>query len=258
MKLKTKLTWGLGFLFAIIIALAFFCAYSVEKLADKANSILKDNYDSLVYSKNMFVSLDEMRTAISSSVFNSNENKKMTDYYAQLFESNKIEFEKNLKAEKNNITEIHEKEYVESLSGNYAVYLNLCARVKEGAGNASMYFNEIVPCYEKLKQSVININDLNMEAVERKSQMSKQQASKLIVHLCTIAVLCMMLAMVYFWYFPLYISTILEDLSNRMKQLLKKAGIASEIRTNDEAYIILESIKLLDEKLGGDAESAGK
>jgi hypothetical protein len=33
---------------------------------------------------------------------------------------------------------------------------------------------------------------------------------------------------------------------------LRKAGIASDIKTNDETYIILQSIKLLEKKLGLD------
>ncbi|HEY5139418.1 MAG TPA: hypothetical protein VIJ25_08920 [Methylococcales bacterium] len=250
MVLKTKLSLGLGFLFLIIFALAFFCAYHVEKLASKADNILKDNYNSIVYSKTMFSLLDDMRTAISSSIFNPSGDKKITDYYLQLFESSKIEFEKNLNAERNNITEIHEKEYVDTLTSNYALYLNLCAQIKKGSGSPSMYFNDVLPCYEKLKQSINNINDLNMQAVERKNQMTKQQATNVITSISAIATLCVMLAFGYFWYFPLYISTILSDLASRMTKLLKKMGIACDIKTNDEAYIILQSIKLLEKKLG--------
>jgi hypothetical protein len=32
--------------------------------------------------------------------------------------------------------------------------------------------------------------------------------------------------------------------------LLKKAGIASDIKTNDETYVILQGIKQLEKKLG--------
>lgn len=249
MILKTKLTLGLGFLFLIIFALAFFCAYYVEKLADDSQTILRDNYDSLVYSRGMIAAIDEMRTAIDSSIFNPNDNKKIADYYLQLFESNRIEFEKNLKAEKNNITEIHEQEYVNTLSGNYALFLNLCEQVKKGSSSTSMYFGEMLPCYEKLKQSINSIYDINMQAVVRKSLITKQQATNVIIYISTIAALCIMLAFGYFWYFPLYISTVISDIATRMRKLLHKTGAADDIKTDDEMYVILQSIQLLEKKL---------
>jgi hypothetical protein len=252
MVLKTKLSIGLGFLFAIIFALAFFCSYYVGKLSEEADSILKNNYDSIVYSKNMLSALDDIRTSISSTIFNPGDSKKLSDYYSHLFETGRIDFEKNLKAENNNITEILEKDYVDTLNRDYVVYMNICDKVKNGLGTTSMYFNEVLPCYEKLKQSILSINDLNMQAVVRKSLIAKQQSANVITYMSVTATLCIMLAFGYFWYFPFYISNTISYLSARMTELLRKAGIASDSKINDEAYIILQSINLLEKKLGLD------
>ena len=250
MVLKTKLSIGLGVLFAVIFALTFFCSYYVDKLSEEADSILKNNYDSIVYSKNMLSSLDDTRTSISSTIFNPGDSKKLSDYYSHLFETSRTDFEKNLKAENNNITEIHEKDYVDTLNRDYAVYMNLCDKVKNGLGTTSMYFNEVLPCYEKLKQSILSINDLNMEAVVRKNMITKQQSSNVKTYMSVTAALCIILAFGYFWYFPFYVSNAVSYLSKRITELLRKAGIASDIKTNDETYIILQSIKLLEKKLG--------
>jgi hypothetical protein len=67
------------------------------------------------------------------------------------------------------------------------------------------------------------------------------------------AALCLILAFGYFWYFPFYVSNTISYLSKRIAELLRKAGIVSDIKTNDEAYIILQSIKLLEKKLGIDS-----
>jgi hypothetical protein len=66
------------------------------------------------------------------------------------------------------------------------------------------------------------------------------------------ATLGVILAFGYFWYFPFYVSNAVSYLSKRITELLRKAGIASDIKTNDETYIILQSIKLLETKLGID------
>ena len=252
MVLKTKLSIGLGFLFAVIFALTFFCSYYVGKLSEEADSILKNNYDSIVYSKNMLSSLDDTRTSISSTIFNPGDNKKLSDYYSHLFETGRSDFEKNLKAENNNITEIHEKDYVDMLNRDYAVYMNLCDKIKNGSGTTSMYFNDFLPCYEKLKQSILSINDLNMEAVVRKNLITKQQSANIKIHMSVTAALCVILAFGYFWYFPFYVSNAVSYLAKRITKLLRKAGISSEIKTNDEVYIILQSINLLENKLGLD------
>jgi hypothetical protein len=250
MVLKTKLSLGLGFLFIIIFALAFFCSYYVQKLSFEAESILKDNYNSIVYSKNMLFALDDIKNSISSAIFNSSDNKKLSDYYSRLFESAQADFEKNLKAENNNITEIHEKEYVDTLNRDYVIYLALCNKIKSGLGTPSMYFNDVLPCYEQLKHSIHNINDLNMEAVVRKSRDTNRQSLNVKTYMSVTATLCIILAFGYFWYFPFYISHTISYLAKRITQLLQKAGIASDIKTDDEAYVILQSIKLLEKKLG--------
>jgi hypothetical protein len=69
--------------------------------------------------------------------------------------------------------------------------------------------------------------------------------------------LCLLLAFVYFWYFPFYISTTFSYLSNRMRDLLKKLGFESEIKTKDEALVILQAINLLENRFGVKREDKG-
>lgn len=250
MTLKTKITLGLGFLFLIIFTLAGFCSYYVGKLGLESDNILKDNYYSIVYSKNMLAALDDMRTSIDSTIYNASHKGRMSDYYLKLFESGRNIFEANLKAENNNITEIQEKEYVKTLNRDYEMYVKLCLQIKSGLGGSSLYPNDFLPAYEKLKQSINGIYDVNMQAVVRKNQQVKNDSARFISSMAIIGSLCILLALGYFWYFPVYISTTLSYLSNRMKDLLKNIGVTFDIQTNDEAYIILHAINLLETKLG--------
>lgn len=249
MTIKKKLSLGLGFLFLIIFVLAIFCSYYIGKISQEAGNILKDNYNSLVYSKNMVSALEDMRTAISSGIFNPAGNKKLSDYYVKLFEGARTEFEKNLKAENVNITEIHEKEYVDTLNIDYGLYSSLCLQIKNGSGSTVLYFNEFLPAHEKLRHSIGKINDVNMQTIVRKSQMTKRDSAKFISSMAVVGIFCLMLAFGYFWYFPFHISNSISYLAGRMKELLKKTGIALDIRTDDEAYIILQAINLLENKL---------
>jgi len=248
MTLKTKLILGLGFLFLIIFILVGFCSYYVGRLGQESEDILRANYDTLVYARNMLTGLDDMKTSIPLATPDIGSGEAISDYYMRLFESGRNSFEANLKLESGNITEIHEQEYVTKLSGEYDSFLKVCDQIKKGPTGKSVYINDFLPACERLKQSINAIYDLNMEAVVRKSQLAKFSSSKFINSMAVIGTICILLAFAYLWYFPFYISTTLGYLSERMRNLLKSRGIALDIKTNDETIVILHGINLLENK----------
>jgi two-component system, NtrC family, sensor histidine kinase KinB len=246
MTLNKKLTLGLGFLFIIIFTMEIFCSYYIQKLSRESENILRDNYNSIVYSKKMAIALDDMAMSVTFRLFNPHKGDNESGYYTHLFTSGKTEFEKNLKAEKSNITEMHEKDYAETLNMNYIVFVKLCAQIGRGRGGSEVYFSEFLPVYEKLKQTINSINDINMQAVVRKNQLAKRDSSSIIISMAIIGSICMILAFGYIWYFPFFISNSMSYLSNKMKDLLATLGIPYEIKTNDELHVILQSLNLIE------------
>ena len=249
MTLKKKLTLGLGFLFFLLFILMIFYSYYIGRVSQDAENILKDNYQSLVFSRNMIIALEDMRTAASSIVFNPADDKTASDFDLKLLESARVKFEDNLKSENANITEIHESEYVATINQGYVLYASLCRRISQGEGNRSLYFSDYQPAFEKLRHAINNINDVNMQAVERKSRIAKEDSTGIIRLMAVIGVFCLILAFGYFWYFPVYISGSIAYLSEKMKALLKKSGVILDVKTNDEAFIVLQGINLLENKL---------
>jgi hypothetical protein len=248
MSLRSKLTVGLGFLFIIIFAIAIYSSFQIEKLSKEASSILKDNYESLVYCKNMLFALDEMNATVGNRIFGSESNK-ATSYNSDLFGRSKSSFDSNLNAEKNNITEVHEGEYVVELSDNYARYLMLCIQINEKGGNSMEYLSDFLPAYFALRQSIDKTNDVNMQGVERKSQSTGHDADYMITSMAAIGAICILLAFFYFWYFPFFVSNTISYLTNKMKELLQKLGMKLDTKTGDEAFVLLQSINLLENAL---------
>jgi hypothetical protein len=249
MSLRSKLTIGLGFLFLIIFGLTIYSSYQIQKLSREANTILKDNYDSLVYCKNMLLALDDMSMTVNKRVFGLNPNK-ASGYDSQLFEGSRSTFESNQNAENHNITEVHEREYVGELNDDYRQFLNLCLKVNEKGANPPQYLSDFLPSYEKVRQTIVKINDLNMEAVERKSQSTRNDADAMIISMAVSGTICIMLAFFYFWYFPFYISNTFSYLAKKMKAFLQNVGVKIDTKTDDEAFVILHSIDLLENKFG--------
>jgi len=249
MSLKTKLTLGLGFLFLIIFGLAAYNSFNIQQLSREADRILKDNYDTLVYCKNMLVALDDMRTAVGARIPGANPDTAASA--AQLFRDSASMFGKNLAAEKGNITEVHENDYVLELEDSYNRYLGLSAAIVQNGGSASLYFNDFVPEYLSVREKVVQVNDLNMQAIERKNSVAHKDASTMILSIAAVGALCVLLAFLYFWYFPFYVSNTLSYLANKARELLRKSDIDVEIRTRDEALVLLQSITMLENRLTG-------
>ena len=53
MKVKNKLRLGFGFLFVVVIAFGVAALYSINRISESAEVILKDNYKSLDYVRGM-------------------------------------------------------------------------------------------------------------------------------------------------------------------------------------------------------------
>ena len=259
MTLKTKLLLGLGFLFLIIFSLVSVCSYYVGRLGQESQNILKDNYYSIVYSKDMLAGLDDMKTSTMSTFYAGRSSTSMSAYHARLFESGRQVFETNLKAENSNITEVHEKDYVDKLNQDYDSYLKLCLQMRSGKDGAVVNFDSFLSATERLKQSISAIYDVNMQAVVRKSQLTTRDSSRFINSMAIMGSICLLLAIGYFWYFPVYVSTTLNYLSERMKNLLKASGIAFDLQTKDEAFVLLHGIGLLENRLAAkEADGSGK
>jgi uncharacterized protein YqhQ len=93
-----------------------------------------------------------------------------------------------------------------------------------------------------------------MQAVERKNEISKQDSARIIVLMALFGVFSLILAFFYFSYFPSYVSRSLSRLSGRTRELLKKANITLDVRTDDEAQVLRRAIELLDDALAAVAE----
>jgi NtrC-family two-component system sensor histidine kinase KinB len=248
MSLRTKLTIGLAFLFMIIFALAIYSSLNIQRLSKDAESIIKDNYDSLVYCKNMLLALEDMRTTVSSKVM-AGSAAQMSYYDSRLFETSRATFELNLRKEQGNITEVHEAGYVNELNNDYRLFLNLGMQINREGGSPALYLKNFIPAYMNTRQTIVKINDLNMEAVERKNTSAGNDSKKMIISMAAVGSACIILAFFYFWYFPFFVSNSLSYLAGKMKELLKSMGIKIDTQTKDEAFILLNSINLLESKL---------
>lgn len=182
MKIKTKLTSGVGLLFCLIILLAGVSIWYINDLRRDTRNILMANYNTLEYSRNMLLALDEMKTdpqAISS-------------------------FEINLKKQLTNETEIGESDITLQIS-------NLFSDLKHNAENDSL---KII-----IRKDIATLMKLNMDAIVQKSHIANNTAENAIIWIIITGALCFLIAFALLVKLPGNIANPILQLTESIKEI---------------------------------------
>ena len=184
MKIKTKIRLGLIFLLALILMLAFTGSYYVNKLADVSSAILKDNYESIQYTKNMIQALDEGDDEVSVK-----------------------KFEDNLISQEHNITEIGEMDATRETRHIFELY-------KSGKRDDKME--------SLLRQKILHVQDLNMQAILRKNQASTHTTRKIFAYITILGTLSFLLSFTFVVNFPGMIANPIVELTIGIKEIANR------------------------------------
>ncbi len=183
MKIKTKLTLGVGLLFMLIILLSIVGAFNINALKSDTENILKANYNSLLYSRNIL------------SVLNNPSEKTI-----QVIED-------NLKKQENNATEIGELDANLELRNNFEAY-------KKSNSNSSAQL--------AIQENLFQIMDMNMQAIQRKSEVAKTTADKAVFWIVVTGTICFLIAFILLVNLPSNIANPIKELTESIKQIAAK------------------------------------
>lgn len=182
MKIKTKLNLGIGLLFTLIILLAFFSIEQISSLSSASENIIKDNKETIAYTRNMLKALSEIDT-----------NKEALNT-----------FESYLNRQKSNITEIGEKELTAGLSANFEL-LKVNPNDELAIANAQSFLFEIM--------------NINLKAIELKNTIAAKTANKSILIINLLSVFCFIIALILLIKLPGNISNPIKELIKSIKQI---------------------------------------
>ncbi|MBC7776475.1 MAG: PAS domain-containing protein [Phycisphaerae bacterium] len=182
MKIKAKLTLGVGLLFALIILLAFVSIQQVYTLAQDTKNILTANYNSLEHSRNM---LDALEKIISK------------EEDMNLFEAHLIEQEQN-------ITEVGEAEMTQSLRLHFNQF-------KTNLGDSVVV--------KKIRAEVNDLMKVNLEAIQRKSAVAENTANNAEFWIGLIGAFCFLIAFTLLFNLPANIADPVKELTESITQI---------------------------------------
>jgi len=186
MKIKTKLNLSVGLLFLLIIILSLVGTFYVFSIKKDTKNILKANYNTLEYSRNMLLSLDEI---------NSNEEKAISV------------FETNLRNQLKNITEVGEDKTTYNLRENF----NFLKKNRTDEAVKS-----------QIRQDIFEIMKLNMVAIKQKSDIAKQTAETANFWIAITGTLCFLIAFNLLVNLPNNIANPIKELTTSIKEIANK------------------------------------
>jgi len=140
MRIKTKLSLGVGFLFAMILLLGIVATRQINKLSADADRVLESNYNSLVYGNNMLRILNGSLTPDELGAF-----------------------KQNLDLQISNITELGEREVTLKLNEEFAL-------LEKGLVTDSVK--------NLLRKDLDRIVQLNLDAIDKKSTVAAHTAQQ--------------------------------------------------------------------------------
>jgi PAS domain S-box-containing protein len=185
MKLKTKLSLGISFLFVVILTFGILSVFYINRLSNQSGQVLKNNHESLVYSNNMLKALEDIPAKP---------------------EAQKI-FEANLQKQEANITEPGEKEATNELRKNFRELLI------DPADSSN---------YIQIRQSIQSINDLNQQAILRKNDSARKTAEDANLWLTIIFSVLIIITFTFVINFPSVISNPIRILNNGISEIANK------------------------------------
>lgn len=182
MKIKVKLTLGVGLLFLIILVLGISSIVRLTSLEENTRNILAANYNSLDYSRQMLKALDELAAEKSAL----------------------SRFETNLRKQQKNVTEIGEQEFTESLNEHFKL-------LREEPADPDVLL--------RLRTDLNAVMKLNMSAIERKSNIATREARDSVLFIGIAGAFCILIAFTLFINLPGNIANPIRELTRSIKQI---------------------------------------
>jgi len=219
MTIKNKLRAGFGFLFMLAIICCGLSIYFLNRLSADAKNILKDNYKTVQYMKNMGTAIDE-----STGVLNPQQVKVI---------------EENLVKQEHNITEHGEGQLTDSLRAKFEKLKSLKADSFETAA-----------LHSNIKSLLYSIMQLNMNAIEHKYTTAIKTSNDATLLVALVGSFLFLVAFSFVVNFPGYIADPIRELTGRIKEVANRNYHQQlNFKSNDEFGELAQAFNTMTRKL---------
>jgi hypothetical protein len=212
-SIRTRFTLGMIFLFLIILVLSVFSGYYLNKLSNKTSAILKENYLSVVYAREMSEGIMNINQEITTSYLM----KRNSDSLKIANELNLIN--KSLLEEKNNITEPGEDKLVAGIESGYNEYHSAVFKYLMSQNKPEVMLS-LQNISGDLYQKLLLLSQMNGKALEAKTDDAKASSRSALTQMTILATLCFLIGMSFTFSFAAYFNQRFFQLYYGIKEIV--------------------------------------
>lgn len=191
MKVKNKLRLGFGFLFIVVLFFGTVSIFYINEISNSAKVILKDNYQTLNFAREMRSVLDENSLPLSTN--------------------SQALFDQQLAKEENNVTETGEPAAVKSLRAAFT-----------GLQNTASPIGQQLQAQKNARRSLRKIEILNMQAIVRKNDQAQASVKKATLFLGLAGTFTFLVLFSFSVNFPGFIANPLNTLLGGIREIALK------------------------------------
>ena len=191
MKVKNKLRLGFGFLFIVVLFFGTVSIFYINEISNSAKVILKDNYETLNFAREMRMVLDENTLPLNTA--------------------SQASFDRQLAKEENNITETGEQAAVKSLRTAFTVLQN-----------TALPMEQQLQAEKNARRNLRKIEILNMQAIVRKNDQAQASVKKATLFLGLAGTFTFLVLFSFSVNFPGFISNPLNTLLEGIREIGQK------------------------------------
>ena len=216
-SLKHKLRFSYGLLILIILVVSLSGIYQLARLGHAIDTILVNNYKSILAAENMKEALERQDSAMMFFLSG------QPDKASQQFAENSQNFQKEFNIAANNITEKGEAEIVEGIRSQFSGYqhrlqgLIRSKEIHESSELSSIYFTQLEPALIELKSRLDDLLHLNQQAMVRASDRAKSESWRAQVSTLLLSTTTLTLTLLFAWRFTNYIVKPISTLTEKAK-----------------------------------------
>ena len=245
-SLKNKLFLGFGFLFLMIILIWIVGSYFIYNLSDRSAAMLSENYQTVESTKFLIQSIDEIKNQQVKYFFG---DRLLFD--DSTFVKSQETFEEHLQAVRNNITEEGEKSIIDQLESNYLLFKESFDRViKSNNSDSVYYFQELIPEYSITRNLIVNLWDMNMNAISYKNSLLKNTAHRAFVYISIIGTICFIISAFFLFRYPRNIAHPIGELIRGITEIANRNySKRLSFQSNDELGELARAFNTMAAKL---------
>ncbi|HWZ14331.1 MAG TPA: HAMP domain-containing protein [Mucilaginibacter sp.] len=219
MKIKKKLLLGFGLLFVVVLVFGGVALYYIEVISETSNMTLKNNYETLTFTREMRSVLDENDLPLNTQASQT--------------------FDNALKKQENNITERGEREATAGVRQAFTLLTDA------GQNLAKKQAAE-----RNIRSLLKTIDGLNMRAIVVKNDATHKTVNDATLYLGGMVFITFLILFILILNFPAFIINPLNDFKDALHEVSKKNyDTRLNFKTSEEFAVLASEFNTMADKL---------